>query len=171
MSYSLYEASFPLAKNALSSLEATLKKCQSSPVAASIPTARIHADMLPFTFQVHSVTNTIQNLVARTMGSEPTPYENDMVTLEDMLARVEDVQKKLEAGDEAVVNGRSDEMVTMGMGPGKQVQLLSWQYVQGYVLPNMFFHLVTAYDIARKEGVEVGKLDYLSSFMKAYVSI
>lgn len=34
-------------------------------------------------------------------------------------------------------------------------------YVLGFAIPNFYFHFVTAYDILRKEGVPIGKGDYL----------
>lgn len=33
--------------------------------------------------------------------------------------------------------------------------------------PNVFFHLVTAYDILRKQGVPLGKMDYLKAFISS----
>ena len=35
------------------------------------------------------------------------------------------------------------------------------QYLLNWVYPNFYFHVTTAYDILRHNGVEVGKMDYL----------
>lgn len=43
-------------------------------------------------------------------------------------------------------------------------------YVTGYAIPNLFFHLVTAYNILRKEGIPLGKIDYLTPFIRKHVS-
>lgn len=37
--------------------------------------------------------------------------------------------------------------------------------VVNHGLPNFYFHLVTGYSILRSKGVQVGKADYLSSFL------
>lgn len=37
--------------------------------------------------------------------------------------------------------------------------------VVNHGLPNFYFHLVTGYSIIRAKGVQVGKADYLSSFL------
>ena len=36
-------------------------------------------------------------------------------------------------------------------------------YLLGFALPNFYFHLVTAYNILRHNGVEIGKADYLGN--------
>ena len=37
----------------------------------------------------------------------------------------------------------------------------STAYLFHHVLPNVFFHVTTAYDILRQAGLELGKMDYL----------
>jgi uncharacterized protein len=37
-------------------------------------------------------------------------------------------------------------------------------YLLTYAFPNFFFHVMTAYDILRHNGVEIGKRDYLGAF-------
>ncbi len=34
-------------------------------------------------------------------------------------------------------------------------------FLQRWVLPNFYFHVVTAYNILRHNGVDIGKMDYL----------
>lgn len=38
---------------------------------------------------------------------------------------------------------------------------------EGLTNPNLFFHLVTAYDILRSKGVPLGKMDYITPFLPA----
>jgi hypothetical protein len=35
------------------------------------------------------------------------------------------------------------------------------EYLRGFVLPNFYFHVTTAYALLRHNGVEIGKFDYL----------
>jgi len=37
------------------------------------------------------------------------------------------------------------------------------QYLLGFALPNFYFHVTTAYDILRHNGVEVAKRDYIGN--------
>ena len=38
-----------------------------------------------------------------------------------------------------------------------------WDYLLSFVLPNVYFHATTAYDILRHNGVKLGKGDYLGA--------
>ncbi|EFY91986.1 hypothetical protein J3459_007935 [Metarhizium acridum] len=170
MSYTLYDGSITTAQDILISLKAILKKAETAPNAASLPDARIHEDMLPLSFQVHVVSDIAQKTAARTTGAEPQKLENDLKTFDDFYKRIDQVQELLTKIDKEVVNKRVGELVPIGLGPGKNVELPGHAYVTGYAIPNMFFHLVTAYDILRKEGVPLGKMDYLNAFIGKHVS-
>ncbi|TWU78294.1 hypothetical protein ED733_008366 [Metarhizium rileyi] len=165
MSFTLYESSIGAAKDVLTSLKAILKKAESAPNAATLPDARIHEDMLPLSFQVHFVTDIAQKTMARTTGVEPQKLEANLKTFDDFFRRIDQAEELLAKADKDVVNKRIDEAVPLGLGPGKTTELPSHAYVSGYAIPNLFFHLVTAYDILRKEGISLGKTDYLSPFI------
>lgn len=170
MSFTLYDASITVAKDALQSLTDILKVAEASPQAATLLAARIHENMLPLSFQISSVTDIAQKLVARTSGTEPLTLEGKAETFESAFARIAVVQDVLEKADKDLINGRVGEIVTLGLGPGKSAQMPSGSYALAYTLPNLFFHLVTAYDILRKEGVELGKKHYQTAFMGKYLA-
>ncbi|KAG6021859.1 hypothetical protein E4U41_002379 [Claviceps citrina] len=167
--YSFYDASVPLVKEALESLQAILKKGSEAPNAASLPDARIIEDMLPLSFQVHFVTDIAQKLVARASASEPLTFENNLKTFDDFFQRIETVLEVLAKADKEVINKRVDETITVGLGPGKEGTMLTRNYLSGWVIPNLFFHVATAYNIMRKEGVPLGKLDYLTPFLTKHL--
>ncbi|KAG6010587.1 hypothetical protein E4U21_005940 [Claviceps maximensis] len=167
--YSFYDASIPLAKEAIEALQVVLKKGSEAPNAASLPDARLVEDMLPLSFQVHFATDIAQKLVARASGTEPLTFENNLKTFDEFFARIEKVLDILAKVDKEVVNKRVDETVTIGLGPGKEGKLLNRNYLSGYVIPNLFFHVTTAYNIMRKEGVVLGKLDYLTPFIAKHL--
>lgn len=169
--YTLYDASISVAKDALNSLSAIVAKAESSPAAASIPKASIHPDMLNFSFQIHISTQTIAKMAARVTGTEPVELENNLETFDAIKARIADVQKKVEGISRDAVNSRENETVPVGLGKGKpDGKLKSWEYVHGYAIPNIYFHVTTAYNIVRKEGVEIGKMDYLVPFMGKFLA-
>jgi hypothetical protein len=43
------------------------------------------------------------------------------------------------------------------------VNLTASQYLTRSALPNFYFHITTAYDILRHNGVALGKRDYLGN--------
>ncbi|CAH0003714.1 unnamed protein product [Clonostachys byssicola] len=170
MVYSLYDASIGQAKNVLDAFLSILAKVEASPVAGTIATARIHENMLPFSFQVHFTSVLAHKLSARLQGQPPRDLAyKDLDTVEQMRARILEVKAEVDAVGRDVINSRETEIVSLGLGPGiPEAQVEGWQYVHGYAVPNLFFHLTTAYDIARKEGVEIGKNDYLGPFLDKY---
>ncbi|RSM12388.1 hypothetical protein CEP52_002507 [Fusarium oligoseptatum] len=158
--YALYDSAILLAKDALNSLSAILKKAETHPNASTFPNAKLAEDMLPLSFQI----------VARTTGVEPLSLNRDNFdTFEAFHARIAQVLEIVEKADKEAVNKREGEIVTLGLGPGKSAQLASRDYVNGYALPNLFFHLTTTYAILRKEGVPLGKQDYQTPFLGKYI--
>jgi uncharacterized protein len=170
MSYTLYDAAILHTKEALNSLSSILKKAESHANASSFPTAKLAPDMLDLSFQVFFTTDTAQKIVARTTGTEPLTLSRDeCTTFPQFHARIAQVLEVVEKADRELVEKRSAEVVTIGLGPGKSADMKVRDYVQGYAIPNVFFHLTTAYAILRKEGVELGKQDYIGAFMNQYL--
>ena len=52
-------------------------------------------------------------------------------------------------------------LIQMPIGPDQTLDLNGAAYVQNFFLPNLFFHVSTAYNLARMQGVPVGKRDYM----------
>ncbi|KAJ6026391.1 helix-turn-helix domain-containing protein [Penicillium canescens] len=165
MSFTVYDAAIPSSNDALNSLLSILKKGQASPVADKLPSAKLYDDMLPLTFQVHVVCDTVQKMVARATGAEPQKWENNLSSFDDMYARIAQAQEVLERADKATINDKAFATVPLGMGPGKEIQIPSVRYIGAYGLPNIYFHLSMTYAIMRNQGVPLGKSDYLGAFM------
>lgn len=168
---SFYDVSVGQALEVLDSLTAILKKAETAPNAATLPEARIHEDMLPLSFQVYIVTDLGTKVAARLSGQEPPSNENNMKSFADFYARIAESRAALEKCDKETINSRAGETVTLGLGPGKNAQLSGLTYNAGYATPNLYFHLATAYNILRKEGVSIGKMDYLTSFIGKHVTL
>ena len=52
--------------------------------------------------------------------------------------------------------------ITIKAGP-RELTFPALQYYSGYAIPNFFFHMTTAYNILRSNGVEIGKVDFLGA--------
>ena len=46
---------------------------------------------------------------------------------------------------------------------GHELSFKGMEYLVGFALPNFYFHIVTAYNILRHNGVEIGKRDYMGA--------
>ena len=98
----------------------------------------------------------------RVGGFEEVKMEDNETTFEQLYARIDktlEVLKQAEAKPEAFANKEESEVV-MKAGE-KEFKFTGLGYLQKFALGNFFFHETTAYNILRKEGVPVGKMDYL----------
>lgn len=171
MSYSLYDATIPVAKSALKSLYNVLKKGEAAPNGAALLGAKIHENMLPLTFQVYMVTDTSSKCASRLQGVEPHAWEGKIETYADCFSRIAKAEEILAAADKELINKRQNETVPLGLGSRGTFDIPGVVYTNGHFLPTLFFHLTTAYDILRKEGIPLGKDDYIEPFNGSFASV
>jgi hypothetical protein len=62
----------------------------------------------------------------------------------------------------AQIDGSEEREILLKLG-GTEVKFKGMQYLLGFALPNFYFHVVTAYDILRHDGVELAKRDYIGN--------
>jgi hypothetical protein len=169
MSYSLYDATIPAAKNALKSLANILKTGEAAPNSASLLAARLAPDMLPLSFQVRMVTDLSTKILGRLHGVDPHVWEGDLTTFADCYTRIAKAEEILATADKDLINKRQNEVVPLGLGSAGTIQLPGVSYINGYAIPNLFFHLTAAYGILRKEGVPLGKDHFLNSYISEFL--
>lgn len=102
--------------------------------------------------------------MARLTGREPIKYEGNPQTLDECHSRIETVLQALKAADREVVNQRAEVLAETALGPEFRAEMSGVAYAYTLALPNIYFHLVTAYGILRMEGVPLGKRDYYVGF-------
>jgi hypothetical protein len=169
MSYSLYDATVPMASGALKSLSQILDRAEEHPDATKLLTARLTEDMKPLSFQVHYAAFQAQYVAAKLSGRPDfTEPEEDLDTYEKMHARVQQALKALEEIDRETVNGNADEMTQFARRD--QMMDVPVKAVVGlWNMPNIYFHVSMAYAILRKEGVPLGKRDWSRAFVSDYI--
>lgn len=164
MSYTPYDDSIPLAKDALNSVKTILKIAEKHPNAANLPAARLHPDMKPLTFQVEIVARASVRLLGRLSGQEDLCLEGELTTFADMYERIEKAQAMLANADIDLINGRINDKIMIDIGREQKSPFSGYALTFGYSIPSILFHVSTAYGILRKEGVPIGKSDYIDSF-------
>jgi len=117
----------------------------------------------------HHPIQTSQQAVARLSGTDPKTFENNLKSFADFYARIDEVAAIVNGADKTTITSREESTISIGMGPGKSIDVSAAGYVNGWLVPNLFFHMTTAYNILRKEGVELGKMDYLKPYLGDYV--
>jgi len=165
MSISMYEACAPRFASMLRNLDAILGKAQAHAAAKKIDpavlmSARLFPDMLPFVKQVQIATDHAKGAVARLAGVEVPRFEDTEQNFDELRARLAKTIAFVESFSAEQIDGSEDREITLRAG-GKDLVFKGMPYLIGYAIPNFYFHLVTAYNILRHNGVEIGKGDYL----------
>jgi hypothetical protein len=163
---SMYEASVPAFLRALRNLRHVLEAGEAHAKAQGyepgvLLQSRLYPDMLPLVRQVQIATDTAKFGAARLGGVELPRFEDVETTFDELYARLDAVADYLRTFDEAALHGSETRAVTMSTRTRGELTFDGRGYLFGFALPNLFFHVTTAYAILRHNGVPLGKLDYL----------
>jgi hypothetical protein len=121
---------------------------------------RLAPDMLPLTRQVQLACDFAKNSTARLAGQDPPKFEDNETTFPELKARIEKTLAYLQTVPPSAVDGAEDRDITVPLRDRK-LEMKGLPFLQLWVLPNFYFHVVTAYNILRHNGVDIGKIDYL----------
>jgi hypothetical protein len=166
MTISMYSASVPVFKNMLGNLSHFLDKAQAHAEAkkfdpAVLVESRLAPDMLPFKKQVQIACDATKNGLARLSGGEAPKFEDNEATLAELKERIRKTMDFLDSVPRSKIDGCEDKDITFPVGRDVTRTLKGEAYLLNVALPNLFFHVTTAYAILRHNGVELGKSDYL----------
>jgi hypothetical protein len=165
MKTSMYQTSIPTFIRVLNNLVAILEKGSAHAEARKIdPTvllnARLFPDMFPFTRQIQLAADTAIGGAARIAGTDIPVHENNESSFAELGARLRKTLVQLEAFKPEQLDGTEDKTVTWQTRSSTK-SMQGQPYLMNHVLPNLFFHTTTAYNILRHNGVELGKMDFL----------
>jgi hypothetical protein len=123
--------------------------------------ARIHADMLPFRFQIHqTVFHSLGAVEALKSGALHLPGDRPAHDYAGLQALVADAQQSLEALTPEEIDSREGTEIVFQVRDNRRL-FTAEGYVQSFSLPNLHFHATTAYNILRARGVPLGKRDFM----------
>ena len=122
--------------------------------------ARLAPDMLPFVKQIQIASDNAKFGVARLAGIEAPKFEDNEKTLDELKARILKTIDFLKSAPASAFEGAEDRDIKITV-PNRTIEMKGLAYLNGWVLPNVFFHVTTAYLILRHNGVDVGKRDFL----------
>ncbi|HEX2492732.1 MAG TPA: DUF1993 domain-containing protein [Steroidobacter sp.] len=167
MSMSMYEASVPVFLHTLRSLRAILEKGLAHAEAKKfdpnvLAATRLYPDMLPLTRQVQIASDAAKGAAARLAGLEPPKFEDTETTLPELIARVDKTIDYLKDFNARQIDGSEERTITIPT-PRGSYSFSGIVFLRHWALPNFFFHVTTAYNLLRHNGVEIGKADYLGA--------
>lgn len=161
----MYNSSIPHLMNGLTALSKILSKAEAHCEARKIDKAvmlsqRLFPDMFNLTKQVQLASDFAKGPGARLAGMAVPSFADTETTFEELQARLAKTQEFLKSVPQEAYADAAQRVVTIKVG-GQERNFSGADYFYGQALPNFYFHLATAYNILRHNGVELGKADFM----------
>ncbi len=165
MALSMYQASVPVFIRMLNNLSGFLKKGEALAEAKKIEpevliNSRLAPDMFPLSRQIQIASDMSRRCVARLAGVEAPKIEDNEKTFEELYKRIDTTIDYLKSFKPGQIDGTEEKPITLEVR-GNTLHFQGMMFLLLYSLPNFYFHVTTAYNILRHNGVDIGKLDFL----------
>lgn len=169
MTISMYSAAIPVFQQMLNSLQDVLAKAEAHAAAKNIAPevllqTRLFPDMFPLLRQVQIAADFAKSVSARLANVDVPAYEDNEQSFADLQARIARTSAFIGSLDAAAFQGSEQREIVLRPGTPKEKKLNGQAYLLNYGLPQFFFHVTTAYDLLRHNGVELGKKDYMGAY-------
>ena len=165
MALSMHQAGVPTITRALNNLIGVLEKaaahCEAKKVDPAVMIgSRLYPDMFPLAKQVQVATDIAKGGASRLAGVEIPKWEDNETTFADLIERLRKTIAYLETLKTEPIDAAETRTIKWTQ-QGKDMEQVGKDYLFTRVIPNVFFHCSTAYNILRHNGVEIGKGDFL----------
>jgi len=165
MSVSLYDVTVPIFTLSLNNLSTLLDKASAHAEERKVDPkayaeARLIADMLPLVRQVQIACDNAKGAAARLAGVEIPKHEDTESTLADLKARIAKTLAFIKGIKPEQFAGAETRQIVLEF-PSSTYRFTGLNYVTNFVLPNFYFHVTMVYALLRKNGVLIGKRDFL----------
>jgi hypothetical protein len=162
----LYEITVPQSKKMLQNLLNVLDKGVNYSTTKSFDfevllNSRLAPDQFPLLRQVQIACDTAKLAASRLTGKDAPVHDDKEKTWPELRSRIESVISYLDTYSPKDFAGAEERHISQPRWEGKYLN--GFEFATQHVLPNMYFHITTAYSILRSNGVDVGKKDYLGS--------
>jgi hypothetical protein len=166
MSFSMSRACLPKLEIGLKALSKILDKAEAFAAAKKIEPSvllntRLAPDMFPLVRQVQVAADLAKNGAARLAGVEPPRYEDTETTIPQLKERIAKTIAFFKTLDPAKIDGAAEREIVFPLGPTQKGRMTGADYLNHFMLPNVYFHLTAAYAILRHCGMELSKPDFI----------
>jgi hypothetical protein len=163
--HTTYTVTVPTFIKLLSGLKNVLVKAEAHAKEAGISedifvNDKLAPDMFPLKKQVQVACDNAKGAVARLTGKEAPKMEDNEETFAELQTRIDKTLAFLQSMSEQDFAGAEERKIVLPYFPTKYMK--GSDYALEYALPNFIFHVVTAYGIVRKNGVSIGKADFIN---------
>ena len=166
MSLSIHDAAVPTFVRALQALSGVIEKGRLYAETEKIDPAvllatRLYPDMFPLSRQIQAVSDQCKNGLSRLAVVEPPKFPDTESTFAQLKERLDKTVAYVKGIDPQKFEGADQRPVELKF-PSQTLNFKNgWDYLLGFVLPNVYFHSTTAYGILRHVGVKLGKRDFM----------
>ena len=169
MTISMYTASVPVFQQLLGSLDQLLAKAETHVAERKIDPdallqARLFPDMFPLSKQVQIACDFARGVSGRLAGVALPVFDGEQKGFADLRSLIAGTLDFIGGLEAAGFDGAESREIMLRPGTPKERTLAGQTYLLHYGLPQFFFHITTAYDLLRHNGVEVGKRDYMGAY-------
>jgi hypothetical protein len=169
MSISLYTATIPVFKQMLSALSDVLKKGEAHAQQKKFDPnvllqSRLFPDMLALVRQVQIACDFAKSVPSRIAGVEVAAYEDTEQSFAELQQRITKTLALIDSFTATQLEGSAVKEIVLRPGTPKEKKLSVEDYALKYGMPQFFFHVTTAYNLLRHNGVEIGKKDFMGSY-------
>lgn len=126
-----------------------------------LASARLAPDMFPLGTQVEISCHHPRDATARLTGGTPPEIEHKDLGFDELKPLVQATIKYLKAVPQSAFVGSENRPIRMPLRGSMVFESNGFQLLRDWSIPHFYFHVVTAYDILRHRGVELGKRDYM----------
>ena len=160
-----YEFTIPVFVRSLINMKAFLEKAKAFSVEkgiseADLLQARLAPDMFPLVKQVQIAGDNAKGAAGRLTGVEIPKMDDTEATIDELCARIDKTLAYLNTfTPEQFSDAASKKIHLPWMPEGKNYE--APDYLRYFVLANFYFHITTAYDILRNQGMTIGKTDFI----------
>jgi hypothetical protein len=120
--------------------------------------------MFPLSRQVQIATDFAMSVSARLAEVEVPAYDNNDQSMTELQERISKALIFIDSLTAAQFEGSEVREIMLRPGTPKEKTLRGHNYLSNYGLPQFFFHVTTAYDILRHNGLDVGKGDFMGAY-------
>lgn len=161
---SIYATTVPCFAQMLRSLQGLLSKgeAHASELAydsQNLLDARLAPDMHTLATQIRFACTQAQESVQR-LTHQPLPVLSTPVTLSETHGLIEQTLQALALADRELIDS-SERVVSIELPDSVIFDMTAHEYAVNWAIPQFYFHLMTAYNILRHNGVPLGKADYV----------
>ena len=169
MTSPMYTHSVPVFKQMLTAMKAILAQADAHAAARSIEPdallqARLYPDMFQLVKQVQIAADFSRGISARLAGIEVPTYEASEKSFADLDALLVRTLEFLDSVKPTQFEGSETKEIVLRPGTPKEKKLSGQAYLANYGLPQFFFHVTTAYNLLRHNGLSIGKRDYMGTY-------